>query len=119
MNSPSYDADLDIAIQALKNLAPGDAYVYFVGFLEEERMLNKHSTGSRLSDIAYSLMLEGKVYLTQKRVSLPAIKGGAIDWNRGVGNGFKYIATGAHPKKDQKPNKSRITFAQIAGEWRR
>lgn len=106
---------LDIAIMSLRNLKPGDRYIYFVGFLDEERYNGSSGHAAQIADAAYALMMEGKVLLTQRRLGPPALHSGIIDWHRGMGKGFEYIATGAHPRW----TKSNITFAQLAREWKR
>lgn len=108
-NSP-YATPLDIAIKALKNLKPGESYTYYSGFLESERLNDPLGEHSRLADFAYSLMQEGKLTLTQRRLSPPRNRFGRTDWQDGKGAGFDYIAIGIEPKK-RKPS---FTFAQIA-----
>ena len=108
-HSEDFITDLESSISSLRSLQPGNSYTYFTGFLDYERLRNKHSNGCKLADQAYDLWLEGKVHLTQKRISDPIDqKTGLIDWSRGIGGGFEYIATGAHP--DEKPKRS-IVFS--------
>ena len=90
-------------INKLRNLRPGESLVYFVGFLDSEKISTPRSDNSIIAGVAYDLALEGKVLLTQKRLSHPITKEGHIDWSRGKGDGFKYIATGAYPKQRKYP----------------
>jgi len=98
MNNPPYLTETESAIKAMSSLEPGETYVYFVGFLDEERLAAPHA----VADAAYHLYLAGKVHLTQKRMTLPTSRG-VVDWGRGCGKGFRYIATGALPKKKLVP----------------
>lgn len=111
--NPHQDS-LDIVIASLRNLKPGARYIYFVGFLDAERASKTDDYAAKIADVAYQLMTEGRVLLTQRRLSPPFLYKEKVDWNKGIGSGFEYIATGAHPKK-ARPN---ITFAQIAGGWK-
>lgn len=115
MDIQPYATPLDIAIKALKNLRPGETYIYYSGYLESERLNNPLGEFSRLADFAYSLMEAGKVTLIQRRLSPPRNRYGRTDWKEGKGDGFDYIAIGIQ-QKNRKPN---ITFNQIAREpWR-
>lgn len=103
--SEDFATDLELSIQTLRSLQFGNSFTYFTGFLDFERLRNKHTKGCKLANQAYDLWLEGKVHLTQKRVSDPIeLKTGLINWSRGIGEGFEYIATGAHP--NEKPKRS-------------
>ena len=115
MDNTPYATPLDFAIKALKNLQPGETYIYFTGFLESERLNNPLGENSRLADFAYSLMEDGKITLLQQRLTFPVNRLGKVDWREGIGRGFHYIAVGVQ-QKNRKPN---ITFNQIAREHRR
>jgi len=91
----------DKTIHTLRNLGPGEEIIYFVGWLDTERLVRPQGPDCKVADEAYRLMKEGKLHLTQRRISAPAAKGGFIDWKVGRGSGFKYIATGAIPKKER------------------
>ena len=73
--------------------------IYFSGFLEEERVTNPDGPVNAIANIAYGLMEGGLIHLTQRRIGPPRISTGEINWSRGIGKGFHYIATGALPKK--------------------
>ena len=86
----------------LWNIQSGEQIIYHIGFLDYERdQLPSESALNKIANFAYQLMMEGRVHLTQRRITPPSIRGGKIDWNHGVGQGFEYIATGAHPKKEK------------------
>lgn len=72
-------------------LQPGESVIYFVGFLDMDRMTDMDLI--RVAMLAQRLFQQGKVHLTQRRLGLP-MKDGQIDWCAGVGPGFEYIATG-------------------------
>ena len=98
MNSPDYITDQEYAMKALSNLEPGETYVYFVGFLDEERLRNPNNARCLIADAAYRLAMNGKVHLTQERLSFPTSRG-EVNWHTGCGSGFRYRATGAKPKR--------------------
>lgn len=98
MNSPDYFTDQEYALKTLSNLGPGETYVYFVGFLDEQRLQNPHSSPCLIADAAYRLALAGKIHLTQERLSSPVSRG-EVNWSIGCGSGFRYRATGAKPKR--------------------
>jgi elongation factor P hydroxylase len=79
---------------------------YFTGYLDLERMYAPKSETCQVADFAYSLMQEGKVHLTQRRMSPPVAHNKEINWVWGIGQGFEYIATGATPRP--KPARSLI-----------
>jgi hypothetical protein len=89
----------DYTIKRLRELGPGEKLVYFTGFLEEERLRHPNGMANTIAIVAYSLMEQGKIILTQKRVSPPINRVGNVSWDHGVGSGFSYIAIGAIPKK--------------------
>ena len=93
----------DYLTKKLRDLRPGESLIYFVGYLDSERLYNPGSQNARVSDVAYDLCKEGKVCLTQCRVGPPISNGGMIDWKNGLGGGFKYIATGRQPKVKRSP----------------
>lgn len=93
----------------LMSLLPGEAYVYFVGFLDAERSVRPDGEAAALADLAYDLYQEKKVHLTQRRLSPPLKYNGSEDWHGGVGQGFEYIATGAQP-----PRKPMITGQSVS-----
>jgi hypothetical protein len=85
----------------LWNIQPGEQIIYFVGFLDAERDPQpSESPLNKIANLAYQLMLEGRVRLTQRRIMAPVVHGGMVDWHRGVGQGFEYIATGTTPRKE-------------------
>lgn len=96
----------EVAMKQLMQLRPGDKYVYFTGCLDLERMYNGKSEICQIADLAYNLMLEGRLHLTQKRLSPPKVHNKEINWIWGIGQGFEYIATGAVPRP--KPARSLI-----------
>ena len=101
MQNPNYEylETTTHAIKTLRSLKPGESYVYFVGYLDGERLTAPFGGNSMIAAAAYELMQQGYVHLTQKRVGPPMVKNGIIDWKLGQGGGFRYIATGAQPKK--------------------
>jgi hypothetical protein len=91
---------MEFTIEKLKNLRPGESFVYFVGFLDGERLKDPLGDSNTVAAVAYDLAANGRILLTQKRISSPKTKGGHIDWQFGQGRGFEYIATGAIPKQN-------------------
>lgn len=77
-------------IGSLLAIRPGQSVIYFTGFLDLER----GGTAMKAPVLARQLASRGRVYLTQRRLGPPTIEG-AVDWQRGIGPGFEYIATGA------------------------
>ena len=92
-------SEYDYTIKRLRELGPAQKLVYFTGFLEEERMKNPQGPINAIAVVAYSLMEQGKIILTQKRISPPLNRVGNVSWDMGMGSGFNYIATGAIPKR--------------------
>jgi hypothetical protein len=90
-----------IIYNRLWNIQPGEQIIYHVGFLDYERdHLPSESPLNKIANFAYTLMMEGRAHLTQRRIDPPKLSNGAVDWHRGTGQGFEYIATGARPKKE-------------------
>lgn len=91
-----------VTFNRLWNIQPSEQIIYYVGFLDSDRdLLPLESALHKIANLAYQLMKEGRLHLTQRRITPPALHTGVIDWHRGVGQGFEYIATGAHPKKEK------------------
>ena len=84
------------SIRRLRHLAPGEQYIYFVGFLDEDRARNPRGPSNQIAQIAYELMEEGRLILVQRRISIP-MHLGVVDWKNGHGGGFEYIAVGSTP----------------------
>ena len=99
MSDPSTLLPHEIVIRRLKNLGPYDTFVYFRGFLEEERVKNPQGPAEAVGSAAHDLMANGVIHLTQRRISPPQTDIGTVDWRHGSGRGFEYIATGAVPPK--------------------
>ena len=98
MNNSPYLTETESVIKALSSLEPGESYIYFVGFLDEERIARPEGSACVIADAAYQLAMADKVHLTQERRSPPTSRG-EINWHLGCGKGFKYIATGAKQKR--------------------
>lgn len=92
-----------IIYNRLWNIQSGEQIIYHIGFLDFDRdQLPSESPLNKIANFAYQLMMEGRAHLTQRRITPPtAVRTGVIDWHRGIGRGFEYIATGAHPKKEK------------------
>ena len=86
-------------IKRLRELQPAQSMTYFTGFLEEERLNNPNGSANTIANVAYGLMERGLIHLIQKRVSLPVTHDGLVNWSKGTGKGFHYIAIGATPPK--------------------
>ena len=89
----------DYTIKRLRELGPAQKLIYFTGFLEEERLKHPNGPINAIAVTAYSLMEQGKILLTQKRISPPINRVGNVSWETGMGSGFTYIATGVIPKR--------------------
>jgi hypothetical protein len=87
----------EYVIKRLHELRPLEKYIYFTGFLEEERL--KDQRINAIANAAYRLMERKIIILTQKRLSLPISGTGIVSWIQGTGNGFSYIAIGTIPKR--------------------
>ncbi len=86
-------------IDALNNIRPGQKIVYFKGHLDAERFVFPRGPAQIVAEAALRLAIEGKLYLTQKRLSPPILPDGTVDRTLGIGDGFDYIATGASTKR--------------------
>jgi hypothetical protein len=99
MSNTSYLQPHEYTIFRLKNLLPGESFIYFTGFLDEVRLKARESTDVQIANAAWQLYEDNKILLTQRRRSLPLNHLRDIDWSKGKGIGFDYIATAVLPKK--------------------
>lgn len=81
----------------LRTLGPGQRVVYFVGYLDSERLERPNGLASLTADVALGLSKKGLVFLVQRRLGPPVCRA-CIDWRLGHGPGFEYIAIGAGGK---------------------
>lgn len=88
------DEDTESIIRRLNRIKPGEAIIYFVGYLDFTRYCDPLGSANSIAIAAYSLYQAKKVHLFQRRLSVPVNRNGAIDWREGRGNGFEYIALG-------------------------
>jgi hypothetical protein len=83
-------------IKRLRELQPRERMIYHTGFLESARMEDPNIDA--VAATAYTLMEHEQVVLVQERLGPPVTDYGMIDWERGMGHGFKYMAIGCIPK---------------------
>jgi hypothetical protein len=87
------NGETNVIIPALRELQKGKTLVYHRGHLDSDRGLREIGL---IADEAWKLYEEGRITLTQKRLSKPKRNGhGEIDWHGGYSpEGFEYRATG-------------------------
>jgi hypothetical protein len=100
--------DVEKIIERLYKLKPGEKIIYFTGFLEYSRSTDPYGSTNRIAGVAYDLATSRRILLTQRRLSAPIVHGGYPDWVCGIGRGFDYIATGAHPRSPRQIPLARI-----------